>query len=513
MLVVSNLVSNVRLAYRANLFGIYGKRKPVYKSLFVLLFGLFSTQVLLAQGNVGIGTSSPDNNAVLDITSTSKGVLFPRLSTVQRDAIPAPIPTSLTIFNTTTNCLEFYVGTTWHPIACPCENLLAAPIASPATNVAPYSFTANWQAQLGVLGYYLDVSVDPNFDSILPSYNNFRVGSLTSFNITGLDCATNYYYRVRSFDKICNSENSSVISAYTRSPSGKQVFTYTGSDQTFEVPCGINSIQVKIWAAGGGGNGGGNTENGGSGGAGGYVSGTYSTSGGSILTLIVGGGGSSNRGGTQGNAGSAAYGSGGRGFQGGPYNSGSGGGRSAILSGSDYIAIAGGGGGGGGWGYSSALTHRPSGGPGGQTAVTGNGQDGAQTAPSPTAGGTRGSSSGTGGRGSSLVYSGVAGTAAGIGGNGNGATNYRGGGGGGGYFGGGGGGGGGATHVGGGGGGSSYISGTGFTGTNTPGVLTSRMGSNPPPNTSDTDYIPGVGVGGGANGFNDGGSGLIIISW
>lgn len=504
------LVSQVRFRAADSFNGAIWKAvcKGVHLVMFVLLF----TQ-LFAQGNVGIGTSTPDNNAVLDITSTSKGVLFPRLSTVQRDAIPAPIPTSLTIFNTTTNCLEFYVGTTWHPIACPCEQLLDAPAASPATNAGPYSFTANWQSQLGVLGYYLDVATDAGFTNILPGYNNLAVGSLTTFNVTGLNCAATYYYRVRSFDKVCNSENSNTISVYTKAPSGKQVFTYTGADQTFEVPCGITSISVKIWGAGGGGNGGGNTENGGSGGAGGFVSGTYTTTGGTTLTITVGGGGSSNRGGTQGNAGAVAYGGGGRGFQGGPYNSGSGGGRSAISLGSNYIAVAGGGGGGGGWGYSSTLTYRPAGGPGGQTAVAGNGLDGSLTVPSPSAGGTRGSGGGTGGRGSSLAYSGGAGAADGIGGNGNGTGNYRGGGGGGGYFGGGGGGGGAATHVGGGGGGSSFVGGTGFTGTNTPGTVTTRLGSNPPPNNSDTDYVPGVGIGGGANGFNDGGNGLIIISW
>ncbi len=485
--------------------------KAVCKGATLILLVLLYTQSF-AQGNVGIGTSNPDNNAVLDITSTSKGVLFPRLSTVQRDAIPAPIPTSLTIFNTTTNCLEFYVGATWHPIACPCEQLLPAPTASAATTVGPYSFTANWQSQLGVLGYYLDVSVDTGFDSILPAYNNLAVGSLTTFNITGLDCATTYYYRVRSFDKVCNSENSNIISVYTRSPSGKQVFAYTGANQTFEVPCGINSIQVKIWGAGGGGNGGG--ESGGSGGAGAYVSGTYSTSGGTVISVIVGGGGASNRGGGNGTQGAAAYGGGGTGFRGVAYNSGSGGGLSGIALGANYIAIAGGGGGGGSYTSNAVNTNRPTGGPGGSTV---NGYDGGTAT---NAGGRSGSNAGTGGTGSSLVLRGGAGATS-LGGNGNGALNGAsassfGGGGGGGYTGGGGGGGSAATvytYIGGGGGGSSFVGGTGFSGTNTPGVLTSRLASNPPPNTTDTDFIPGVGIGGGANGFNDGGNGLIVISW
>lgn len=38
----------------------------------------------ISGGNVGIGTNSPDSNAILDISSTTKGVLFPRMTTIQR---------------------------------------------------------------------------------------------------------------------------------------------------------------------------------------------------------------------------------------------------------------------------------------------------------------------------------------------------------------------------------------------------------------------------------------------
>lgn len=514
MLVISDLFNDVRLVSPANLFSFFGRRIPAYKSLFALLFSLFFTQVLLAQGNVGIGTSNPDNNAVLDITSTSKGVLFPRLSTLQRDAIPDPIPISLTIFNTTTNCLEFYVGSKWHPIACPCEKILSPPAATAGTNVAPYSFTANWQATLGATGYYLDVATDAEFTDILPDYNNLGVGALTSLDIKGLNCAATYYYRVRSYERNCTSDHSNIISVYTRSLSGKQVFAYTGSEQTFVVPCGINSIQVKIWAAGGGGNGGG--ESGGSGGGGAFVSGTYSTTGGANISVIVGGGGASNRGGGNGTPGATSYGGGGTGFRGVAYNSGSGGGLSAIASGAEYVAVAGGGGGGGSYTSNAVNANRPAGGPGGSISL--NGYDGGTSS---NAGGRRGSSGGAGGSGSSVLYNGTAGSS-GLGGNGRGALNGNsassfGGGGGGGYpFGGGGGGGSAAgafTLIGGGGGGSSFTGGSGFSGIHTPAALTSRLASNPPPNTSDTDYVPGVGTGGGANGFNDGGNGLIIISW
>jgi len=63
-----------------------------------------------SSGNVGIGTSSP--SAKLDITSTTSGFLPPRMTAIQRDAIGTPA-TGLVIYNTTTNVLNFYNGTSW----------------------------------------------------------------------------------------------------------------------------------------------------------------------------------------------------------------------------------------------------------------------------------------------------------------------------------------------------------------------------------------------------------------
>jgi len=73
--------------------------------LFTLSLVLASSLTSYAQ--VGIGTSSP--NAALDVTSTTNGFLPPRMTTTQRDAIASPA-VGLVIFNTTTNCLNFYGG-------------------------------------------------------------------------------------------------------------------------------------------------------------------------------------------------------------------------------------------------------------------------------------------------------------------------------------------------------------------------------------------------------------------
>lgn len=62
--------------------------------------------------NIGIGTNTPDSKAILDISSTDKGFLPPRMTSTQREAITSP-PAGLIIFNTTDSIHEGYTGTTW----------------------------------------------------------------------------------------------------------------------------------------------------------------------------------------------------------------------------------------------------------------------------------------------------------------------------------------------------------------------------------------------------------------
>jgi len=66
---------------------------------------------MISQG-VGVGTLTPNQSAVLDLTSTTKGVLIPRMTTAQRDAIVTPA-TGLQILNTDDYCLDIYDGTGW----------------------------------------------------------------------------------------------------------------------------------------------------------------------------------------------------------------------------------------------------------------------------------------------------------------------------------------------------------------------------------------------------------------
>lgn len=74
---------------------------------FLIQFVLFSSSNLYAQ--VGIGTTTPDPSSILDLSSTSEGLLMPRLTTLQRDEIVSPAE-GLMIYNTTSNDSQLNIG-------------------------------------------------------------------------------------------------------------------------------------------------------------------------------------------------------------------------------------------------------------------------------------------------------------------------------------------------------------------------------------------------------------------
>ena len=62
----------------------------------------------LSYAQVGVNTNNPDASAALDITSTTGGLLPPRMTTTERDAISAA--KGLVLFNTTLNTLQINEG-------------------------------------------------------------------------------------------------------------------------------------------------------------------------------------------------------------------------------------------------------------------------------------------------------------------------------------------------------------------------------------------------------------------
>jgi hypothetical protein len=78
-----------------------------------LIIVLLSSNTILAQ-SMGISNAAitPDPYSILEMRTTDRGILIPRMTTAQRDGIISPA-TGLMLYNTNTNQYNFYNGSAW----------------------------------------------------------------------------------------------------------------------------------------------------------------------------------------------------------------------------------------------------------------------------------------------------------------------------------------------------------------------------------------------------------------
>lgn len=81
------------------------------KTITTIVLLIFNVICSYAQ-NVGIGTTTPNPSAILDVSSTTRGLLAPRLTTAQRNAIASPAK-GLLVYDTELNALYHYNGSAW----------------------------------------------------------------------------------------------------------------------------------------------------------------------------------------------------------------------------------------------------------------------------------------------------------------------------------------------------------------------------------------------------------------
>ena len=66
--------------------------------------------VILDNGNVGIGTTAPNSNAILDLSATNKALLLPRVANSNKIATPVD---GMMIYSTSQKCFKGYQNTEW----------------------------------------------------------------------------------------------------------------------------------------------------------------------------------------------------------------------------------------------------------------------------------------------------------------------------------------------------------------------------------------------------------------
>jgi len=83
------------------------------KKIFFLALGLIALNATAQSVSINTDGSTADNSAILDVKSTDKGILIPRMTEAQRNLITTPA-TGLLIYQTdATAGFYFYNGTAW----------------------------------------------------------------------------------------------------------------------------------------------------------------------------------------------------------------------------------------------------------------------------------------------------------------------------------------------------------------------------------------------------------------
>lgn len=92
------------------------KYKIIVAKVILCILVILVPTLVNSQG-VAINTTGAicDNSAMLDITSSTQGIIIPRLTNVERNSIPAPA-IGLIIFNVTTNSYNYYKATGWYEL-------------------------------------------------------------------------------------------------------------------------------------------------------------------------------------------------------------------------------------------------------------------------------------------------------------------------------------------------------------------------------------------------------------
>jgi hypothetical protein len=139
----------------------------------LLLFFSFSMIFKPAQSQTGVliapTTGTLDNSAMLEIQSTSQGLLVPRMTTAQRIAIATPAA-GLIVYDTDNNKLWYFNSSTWSPIA-----------ASPGTTAQTIIKTSAVTSSLNTTAF-----TEPNSDyriSVVPLFSNSKFLIEYSFSI------------------------------------------------------------------------------------------------------------------------------------------------------------------------------------------------------------------------------------------------------------------------------------------------------------------------------------------
>lgn len=163
------------------------------KILFTLLV-IVSISTINAQ--VGVGTNTPNASAALDVTSTTKGLLTPRMTSVQRLAISNPAD-GLVVYQTdNTPGLYCYVNGAWNPV----NSGITSGTWTPVLNAFGGATVSGFYQRIGnIVNYSVTISNIGgfggfSFESSLPIASDFTVAQDATGTVSGVYTDYNQMY-------------------------------------------------------------------------------------------------------------------------------------------------------------------------------------------------------------------------------------------------------------------------------------------------------------------------------
>jgi len=180
------------------------------------------SQFLFAQ-NVGIGTNTPNSSAILDISSTNKGLLAPRMTTAQRSAIASPVK-GLIVYDSDLNALYHYNGSAWSAVGgssfmLPFEGSVNLPTTGFKVTNSGAGNAIEGTSNTGA-GLYGTSSVQASGLAAVVGYNTHATGG---YGVLGIAQAAN------SSGVYGSSNNGTGVTGYSNSKYGVKGSTISGT--------------------------------------------------------------------------------------------------------------------------------------------------------------------------------------------------------------------------------------------------------------------------------------------
>lgn len=182
------------------------------KHFFTLLAAVLITATTFAQ--VGIGTSTPDASAALDLTSTTGGLLLPRMTDTQRlDILNAAAGLMVYVTDLNGGSFMFYDGNSWSAFAS--NTVPDAPTIGTATAegiTATVSYTQSASNGGSTITSYTATATSTTTDAHTISVTQAGSGDIT---VTGLTDGTTYTFTVTATNSIGTSLASAASNSVT----------------------------------------------------------------------------------------------------------------------------------------------------------------------------------------------------------------------------------------------------------------------------------------------------------